>query len=210
MPRVEFSLYLVTDRHQTGGRDLVPLLGQALAAGVGAIQVREKDLATPALLALAREVLSVARQAGRPVLINDRVDLVLAADADGVHLRSDSLPVRIVRGMLGSSKLIGVSTHSAAEVAAAEAEGADFAVLGPIYATASKRSYGPPIGLAPLQQATRRCRIPILAIGGVTAARVPEVRAAGASGVAVISAVLGNEAVLTATRALLRELSAPI
>jgi thiamine-phosphate pyrophosphorylase len=210
MPRVEFSLYLVTDRHQTGGRDLVPLLGQALAAGVGAIQVREKDLATPALLALAREVLSVARQAGRPVLINDRVDLVLAADADGVHLRSDSLPVRIVRGMLGSSKLIGVSTHSAAEVAAAEAEGADFAVLGPIYATASKRSYGPPIGLAPLQQATRRCRIPIFAIGGVTAARVPEVRAAGASGVAVISAVLGNEAVLTATRALLRELSAPI
>ena len=210
MPRVEFSLYLVTDRHQTRGRDLVPLLGQALAAGVGAIQVREKDLATPALLALAREVLSVARQAGRPVLINDRVDLVLAADADGVHLRSDSLPVRIVRGMLGSSKLIGVSTHSAAEVAAAEAEGADFAVLGPIYATASKRSYGPPIGLAPLQQATRRCRIPIFAIGGVTAARVPEVRAAGASGVAVISAVLGNEAVLTATRALLRELSAPI
>lgn len=210
MPRVEFSLYLVTDRHQTEGRALVPLLGQALAAGVGAIQVREKDLATPALLALAREVLSVARQAGRPVLINDRVDLVLAADADGVHLRSDSLPVRIVRGMLGSSKLIGVSTHSAAEVAAAEAEGADFAVLGPIYATASKRSYGAPIGLAPLQQATRRCRIPIFAIGGVTAARVLELRAAGASGVAVISAVLGNEAVLTATRALLRELSAPI
>jgi thiamine-phosphate pyrophosphorylase len=210
MPRIDFSLYLVTDRHQTDGRSLTDVLRESLAAGAEAVQLREKDLPTVDLLALVREVLPLTRAAGRPLLINDRVDVVLATGADGVHLRSQSLPVHVARGLLGPSMLVGVSTHSAAEVVTAEAEGADFVALGPIYATPSKQPYGAPLGLAPLRDAARRCRIPIFAIGGVTAARVPELRAAGAAGVAVISAVLRGGAVSAATQALLQQLRGPI
>jgi thiamine-phosphate pyrophosphorylase len=210
MSRVDFSLYLVTDRHQTGGRPLVALLAQAIGAGVRAIQLREKDLGTRELLALCRELLSLARRSGARVLVNDRLDLVLAACADGVHLRADSLPVSMARQLLGPHRLIGVSAHSVEEVARAQADGADFVVLGPIYETASKRQYGRAIGLGPLAEATQRSRIPIFAIGGVTASRVPELRKAGAAGAAVISAVLGADAVESATHTLLESLRGPI
>jgi len=210
MSRIDFSLYLVTDRHQTGGRPLVALLAQAIGAGVRAIQLREKDLGTRELLALCRELLSLARRSGARVLVNDRLDLVLAAGADGVHLRADSLPVSMARQLLGPHRLIGVSAHSVEEVARAQADGADFVVLGPIYETASKRQYGRAIGLGPLAEATQRSRIPIFAIGGVTASRVPELRKAGAAGAAVISAVLGADAVESATHTLLESLRGPI
>jgi thiamine-phosphate pyrophosphorylase len=210
MSRVDFSLYVVTDRHQTGGRPLVALLAQAVGAGLRAIQLREKDLGTRELLALCRELLSLARRSGARVLVNDRLDLVLAAGADGVHLRADSLPVSIARQLLGPHRLIGASAHSVEEVARAEADGADFVVLGPIYETASKMRYGPAIGLGPLAEATQGRRIPVFAIGGVTASRVPELRKAGAAGAAVISAVLGADSVESATHTLLESLREPI
>jgi thiamine-phosphate pyrophosphorylase len=203
MPRVDFPLYLVTDRHQTSGRPLVPLLREALGAGVRAIQLREKDLETRPLLALAEEVLGLARESGAGVFINDRVDLAMALSTDGVHLRSSSLSVTVTRRLLGPERLIGVSVHSAQEVVQAETDGADFAVLGPIYKTPLKLSYGDPIGLGPLEGASRRCRIPVFAIGGITPERVGEVRRAGAYGVAVISAILAAESAAAATRELL-------
>lgn len=203
MPRIDFSLYLVTDRHQTGGRPLVPLLREAVAAGLRAVQLREKDLATRPLLLLAEEVLRLTREHGAWLLINDRVDLTLALGADGVHLRSDSLPVSVARRLLGPGHVIGVSAHSVDEVLQAESEGADFAVLGPVYDTSSKHAYGPSIGLPPIQEASRRCRIPVFAIGGITAPRVRDVRRAGAFGVAVISSILTAECVASATRDLL-------
>ncbi len=203
MPRVDFSLYLITDRHQTLGRPLLATLRQALGAGVRAIQVREKDLETRTLIELASELLCRTRERGAVTLLNDRVDLVLALGADGVHLRSDSMPVRAARRLLGPERLIGASAHSAEAVMRAELEGADFVVLGPVYQTASKRSYGAPIGLRPIEEASRRCRIPVFAIGGITPARVGEVRRAGAFGVAVISSILSAADVESATRLLL-------
>ena len=190
MPRVDFPLYLVTDRHQTSGRPLVPLIQQALAGGLRAVQLRERDLETEPLLALAREVRAATKPHGTLLLLNDRVDVALACDADGVHLRSDSLPVAVARRLLGDARIIGVSTHSAEEVVRAESDGADFVVLGPIYDTPSKRDYGAPLSLRPLEEAARRCRIPVLAIGGITAARMADVRKAGASGAAVVSSIL--------------------
>lgn len=207
MPRVEFPLYLVTDRHQTGGRPLVPLVEAAAAGGLRAVQVRERDLDTPDLLALVRDLCGVARAHGLRVMVNDRADLALALGADGVHLRSDSLPVSAARRLLGPGRLIGASAHSVDEVARAESDGADFAVLGPVYETPSKRGYGPPIGLHPLEEAGRRCRIPIFAIGGVTLARVAEVRRAGAHGVAVVSAILSAPSVESITRQFLDALA---
>ena len=206
MPSVDFPLYLVTDRHQTDGRPLVSLIEQAVTGGLRAVQVRERDLATPGLCALLNEVCTPMRAQGVRVMINDRVDLVLAFDADGVHLRADSLPVAAARRLLGPDRLIGVSAHSADDVARAESEGADFAVLGPVYETSSKRQYGKPIGLRPIEEAGRRCRIPVFAIGGITVTRVAEVRQAGAYGVAVVSAILSAASVESSARQFLAAL----
>ena len=202
MTRVDFSLYLVTDRHQTHGRPLVPLLQSVFEAGLPAVQVREKDLNTRALLTLTH---SIQQEAGRSthVFVNDRIDIVLALGLGGVHLRTDSLPVRAARRLLGSGPLIGISTHGAEEVRRAEADGADFAVLGPIYDTPSKRPFGEPIGLGPLQEAAQHSRLLIFAIGGIMLDRVREVRSAGASGIGVITAILAAESPGQATAALL-------
>jgi thiamine-phosphate pyrophosphorylase len=206
MPSVNFSLYLITDRHQTAGRPLLPLLDRAMSAGVKAVQLREKDLGTKPLVELAGEVLSLTRKHGGLLFINDRVDLVMALGADGVHLRSDSMPVQAARRVLGPDRLIGASVHSVEEVLKAETEGADFAVLGPIYDTPSKRLHGNPIGLRSLEGASQQSHIPVFAIGGISLPRVQEVRRAGAHGVALISAILLAEDVQSATGFLLRAL----
>ena len=200
MPRVDFPLYLVTDRRRTDGRALVSLVAQAAAGGLRAVQVRERDLATRDLLALAQDLCATMRAQGGRTMINDRLDLVLALGADGVHLRADSLPVAAARRLLGPDRLIGVSTHSPDEVVRAESEGADFAVLGPIYDMPSKRAFGPPLGLRALEEASRRGRLPVFAIGGITVARVAEVKRAGAYGAAVVSAILSAASVESATR----------
>jgi thiamine-phosphate pyrophosphorylase len=182
----------VTDRRQTGGRDLLAVVEAALHAGVRAIQLREKDLATRDLYQLAEKFLPVTRAAGAALFINDRVDMAMALSADGVHLTRRSLPPREARDLVGPEKLIGVSCHSVADVREAEAGGADFVVLGPIFETPSKAPFGPPITTAVLRQVRAATALPILAIGGINAARIPEVLAAGADGVAVISAVMAS------------------
>ncbi len=203
MPRIDFPVYLVSDRHQTGGRPLGPLIQQAVKAGIRAVQLRERDLSTRPLLALAEELQGHTRASGAALFVNDRGDLAMALGAEGVHLRSDSMPVGAARKLLGPERLIGVSTHSVEEVVKAEGEGADFAVLGPVYETSSKLAYGSPLGLGPIEQAARRCRIPVFAIGGLTASRAREVRLAGAFGVAVISSILGAASVEIAVREML-------
>jgi len=196
-------LLVVTDRHQTNGRPLVPLLQQVLAAGICAIQLRERDLSARELLTLAREVQSVTVSARSQLLINDRIDVALALEGAGVHLRSNSLPVSVARQLLGKDRLLGVSAHAVEEAVQAELQGADYIVLGPIYETPSKQMFGPPIGIHTLEKACKLVRIPILGIGGVTAARAREMRCAGAFGAAVITAILGADDVESATRELL-------
>ena len=207
MSRIDFPLYLITDRHQTFDRTLNELIDLSLSAGLRAVQLREKDLDTRPLLRLGQEILGLARKWNALLIINDRIDLTLALGADGVHLRAESLPVATARRLLGPDRLIGVSTHSVEEAVTAGIEGADFAVLGPIYDTPSKRSYGSPIGLRPLEEASGRCAIPIFAIGGITASRIPDVLRAGAFGVAVVSAILSAHDAQSATRCFLRTLA---
>ncbi|GMV50127.1 thiamine phosphate synthase [Nitrospirales bacterium NOB] len=200
-PRVDFRLYLVTDRHQTAGRSLLSVVAEAARSGVRAVQLRERDLPTGPLLALA-EALRQAMPATQ-LFLNDRVDLALALGAAGVHLRESSLPTASVRRILSPQQVIGRSVHSLEGARQAEREGADFVVLGPIYETPSKRAYGEPLGLPVLEAAARRLQIPVFAIGGITAARAREVRHAGAMGVAVLSAILGAPDVEAATCELL-------
>lgn len=203
MPSLESRLLVVTDRHQTKDRPLVSVLAQALQAGNPGIQIRERDLCAKDLIALVGEIAHLAAAGGSQVLMNDRIDVALSFDGVGVHLRSDSLPVAVARRLIGQDRLLGVSVHSLAEAVQAEKDGADYIVLGPIYATPSKQMYGPPLGLATLEKTAQALRVPVVGIGGVTAARARDMRAAGAFGVAVITAVLGADDVAAATRALL-------
>ena len=193
MPPLSFRLLLVTDRHQTCGRPLSTVLQQAIVAGAPAIQLREKDLSTADLLTLVQEIQTVAATRGVPLIVNDRVDLVMALNMSGVHLRSESLPLSAARQVLGPQRLIGISTHSIEEVQRANREGADYIVFGPIYDTPSKRPFGLPLGLDRLAEACSRSTVPIFAIGGITCDRVHDIRTAGAHGAAVIGAVLTSK-----------------
>jgi len=185
-------LYLITDRRATAGRPLLEVVRAALAGAPGggvAVQLREKDLGARALLALARELRDVTRDAGAALFVNDRVDVALAVGADGVHLGGGSLgPTEVARFAPGLP--VAVSTHGRAEVeAAARAANVAFAVFGPIWDTPSKLPYGPPLGLEALRGAVR-FGLPLLALGGVTAARAGACLATGAAGIACIRAVL--------------------
>ncbi|MGH7217086.1 MAG: thiamine phosphate synthase [Nitrospiraceae bacterium] len=195
-------LLVVTDRHLTNGRPLVPLLQRVVNAVAPAIQLRERDLSVRELVALAREVQAVTASHGSQLLINDRIDIALALEGVGVHLRSNSLPVSVARQMLGAQRLLGISVHSVEEAVQGESQGADYIVLGPIYETPSKQAFGPPLGIHTLEKACRLVRIPIMGIGGVTAARAREMRRAGAFGAAVITAILGATDVKSAAREL--------
>ena len=203
MPTLSSRLLVVTDRHQTNGRPLVPLLEQVLAAVSPVIQLRERDLSARELVILARDVLAMTASRGSQLLINDRIDIAMALEGAGVHLRSNSLPVSVARQMLGAERILGVSVHSVEEAVQRESQGADYIVLGPIYETPSKQAFGPPLGLHALEKACRLVRIPIIGIGGVTAARAREMRGAGAFGAAVITAILAAPDVDSAARELL-------
>ena len=202
MPTLSSRLLLVTDRHQTKGRALVPLLERVRTTGLLTVQLRERDLSVRELVALARQVQAVMASSKSQLLINDRIDIALALEGVGVHLRSNSLPLPVARKMLGPQRLLGMSVHAVEEAIQAEAQGADYIVLGPIYETPSKQMFGPPLGIHTLEKACTLVRIPIIGIGGVTAARAREMRHAGAFGAAVITAILGADDVESATREL--------
>ena len=188
--RINFRLYVVTDRHQTAGRALEEVVTAAAQGGAGAIQLREKDLSARDLYALGARLQAALSPYSVPLLINDRLDVALALDAAGVHLAGHSLPTAAARRALGSHKLLGVSTHSVEEARQAADEGADFVVFGPVFETPSKLAYGPPQGLQHLAAVVRQVRIPVVAIGGIDVTNLPQVLHTGAYGVAMIRAVL--------------------
>lgn len=191
-------LVLVTDRAAAAarGRDVVDVVAAALAAlphGAALVQVREKDLPARELLALVRRVIDVAREHRCPVLVNDRLDVALAAGADGVHLPEAGLPVSVARRLTRPAPfLVGVSVHGADAAGAAARDGADLVQLGPVWDTPSKRGMGEPLGAAVVEQAARAVAgaggaARLYAVGGVTSPeRAAAAVAAGAHGVAII------------------------
>lgn len=202
-PQVDFSLYLITDRRQVKGRDVCTSIEGALRGGVRTVQLREKDLSGRELFDLAGRLREITSRYGAKLLINDRLDVALAVEADGIHLGGNSLPVTTVREITGKRLLIGVSCHGRNSALAAQEGGADFITFGPIYHTPSKASYGEPLGPWRLAEVTRLLRIPVFAIGGITRDMVPEVLSRGAHGIALISAILAADNPEKAARELL-------
>ena len=180
--------YYITDRRAAGGTDaLLAWVARARDAGIDSIQIREKDLPARELCALTRRVVEMAGAGGPRVLVNDRADIAVVCGAHGVHLPAGSVAPAVLRRVVPAGFQIGVSTHSLDEARAAESEGADFVVFGPVFATPSKPGYGPPQGLERLSQAARAVKIPLLALGGITAENREACVAAGAAGIAGIS-----------------------
>jgi thiamine-phosphate pyrophosphorylase len=161
-----------------------------LPAGSVALQLREKDLGARELCELANRLVPICRRYGVPILINGRIDVALAAGADGVQLPADSFSPAQARKLLGASRIIGISTHSFDEIIRAHQQGASFALFGPVFPPNSKGLFGAAQGLSRLREACRAAPIPVYAIGGINAERAREI-ASYASGVAVIGAVIG-------------------
>lgn len=215
-----YKLCYITDRLALGPKPLIPRILEAARAGVDLIQIREKDLPARELAALAQAAVEGACESNARIVVNDRLDVALAVGAAGVHLGTQSMPPRVVRDCVNrdfasrdiASRdfavrdfLVGVSCHSLDEAVEAEAAGADYLLLGPIFPTVSKLPYGPPLGLPTLMKVTARITIPVLALGGITVERVKPCIKAGAAGIAGISIFQDCDSVAERVRELRRE-----
>jgi thiamine-phosphate pyrophosphorylase len=193
-------LYLVTDGRD-GGEELRAFLDDVLGAGVDVIQLREKDLEAGPILERAEIFREACDRHGVPFIINDRADLTFAAGADGVHLGQDDLPVGAARHLLGRSMIVGRSTHDPDQLRAAMLEDVDYVAVGPVHQTPTKPGR-PAAGMEVVRLAAAEMTKPWFAIGGIDAANLAEVRAAGASRIVVMRAITLAEAAATAVKTL--------
>ncbi|MFQ6015849.1 MAG: thiamine phosphate synthase [Anaerolineae bacterium] len=208
MSKLDWSLYVLTDTFLARGRPLPDVVRAAMAGGATAIQLREKGMTTRELVEAGRAVREFTREAGVTFIVNDRVDVALAVEADGVHLGQDDLPAPLARKLMGPHKIVGVSAGSVAEAQRAEVEGADYLGVGSVYHTGTKADAGPPIGVASLKEIVSAVTIPVVAIGGIHAENVAAVIQAGAAGAAVVSVVVAAEDVEAAARELRQRIEA--
>ncbi|HKA53577.1 MAG TPA: thiamine phosphate synthase [Candidatus Binatia bacterium] len=202
-------LYPIVDTLGRPELSFVELAQKVCAGGARLLQLRVKELPTREFLSTAREVGAICRQAGCLLIINDRADIALAVGADGVHVGQEDLPVEAARKVLGPDKVIGVSTHDPAQALAAERGGADYIGFGPLFGTSTKATGYGARGLAQLREIRALVRLPIVAIGGITADRAPAALAAGADAVAMISDVVLASDVTAKVREVLERVKEP-
>jgi len=186
-----FKLYLATDRRLIGDRDLCSVVRQCLANGVAAVQLREKDCPALDFCEIARRLLGVTRAHGVPLIINDRVDVMLATGADGVHVGRNDLPLGQVRKLAGN-RIVGYSVNSLEHLRFAESAGADYVGIGPAFATGTKTDTGGVLGPEGIRRIARCSSIPCVAIGGIDSGNVAKLADTGIDGVCVISGILAR------------------
>ena len=179
----------MADSEAAAGKDILRLIAEAVSGGATIVQLRGKKWTSRAFLDLGEKAVRLLRPQRIPLIINDRVDIALACGADGVHLGQDDMPLPYARAILGKKRIIGISASTVDEAETAEKGGADYIGVGAVYRTFSKKDTGPLLGLEGLSKIRQRVKLPILAIGGISAANAAEVISAGADGVAVISAI---------------------
>jgi len=196
------DLYVITDETVAGGRSHAEIARQAVLGGADIIQLRDKGRSCTGLVAIGREIATITRNAGAVFIVNDRLDVAMACGADGVHLGQDDLQVSSARQLAPPGFVIGVSVGTAEEAVEAERDGADYVALSPTFSTASKDDAGPGHGLDRLREIRRAVALPVVAIGGINRQNVQDVIAAGADGIAVISAVVASPDITAAAREL--------
>jgi thiamine-phosphate pyrophosphorylase len=198
-----WRLCVATEATRSRGRSHLEVARDAVAGGADVIQLREKAAADKAFLVTAGEIRRLTREADVAFVVNDRVDIALAVDADGVHVGQDDLPAAVARRLIGNEKIVGVSATSLAEAVRAERDGANYIGFGPVYeARGTKADAVEPLGLETLREVCRQCTVPVIAIGGINEGNVERVIGVGADGVAVISAVVSAADVVEAARRL--------
>lgn len=185
----DLSLYLVTDPALAGPRGVVATVAAAIEGGVTLVQLRDPMAKTRHLVETAAALVELLRPRGIPLIINDRVDVALAVDADGVHVGQSDMPAAMVRRLIGPDRILGLSVSTMAELGAEDVAEADYLGVGPIFATATKPNAAAPIGFDGLAAMVAAARIPVVAIGGVKAEHVVPTLDAGADGLAIVSAI---------------------
>lgn len=200
----QLSLYLVTDPVLCGSRGVEGTCRLALRAGVGTLQLRDKNASTRELISMAVILRDLCGDHGALFIVNDRIDVALAIGADGVHLGQDDMPVHMARKLLGPDAVIGASVRSPEEAALAYGEGADYIAANLIFPTETKTDIGEPLGIGAISKLKKASPLPLVAIGGINASNVDAVRKAGADGIAVVSAIMTAEDVTEAVRILLK------
>jgi len=186
---IDYSLYLVTDRELLGGKELMATVVEAINGGVNVIQLREKNISTRHFYYLALELKELTARHKVPFIINDRIDVALAIDADGIHIGQSDMPLLTARSLMGPEKIIGVSVTSVEQALGAEADGADYLGVGSIFSTGTKAD-ADYVSLAALKEIKKYVKIPVVAIGGINEHNIGEVIETGVDGVAVVSAIV--------------------
>jgi thiamine-phosphate pyrophosphorylase len=198
-----WRLYVITDEQLGRGRSHLQIAEAAIRGGADVVQLRDKTASSRRLYDIALQLRRLTRETEVPFVVNDSLDVALAADADGVHIGREDLPASVVRRILGPGKILGVSAETVEEAVTAEKDGADYLGVGPVFeARGTKADAGEPLGLDLIARIRRECRLPIVAIGGIHAENARSVRDAGANAAAVISAVASAEDVALAARRL--------
>jgi thiamine-phosphate pyrophosphorylase len=187
---IDYSLYLVTDRSLSKGRSTAEIVAAAVAGGVSCIQLREKSCGTREFLNEALALQPLLKSRNIPLIINDRLDIALAIEADGVHLGQSDMPIGMARKIAGDSLIIGISAESVDDALRAEQEGADYIGISPVFSTPTKTDIAPPLGLEGVRQIRALVDIPLVGIGGIHSDNAESVIAAGADGIAVVSAIV--------------------
>lgn len=198
-----WRLYVVTDETISRGRSHLQVAEAAIEGGADVLQLRDKGASGGRLYRVAMRLRKLTRDAKIPFIVNDRVDIALAADADGVHVGQVDLPASVVRELIGPGRILGVSVNTVEEAVQAEKDGADYLGVGPVFeARRTKPDAGAPLGVDRIARIRRHCRLPIVAIGGIDAGNAREVREAGADAAAVISAIVAADDIVEAVRRL--------
>ncbi len=202
MKNVDYTLYLVTDRDVLKGRDLIKCVEESILGGVTLVQLREKNVTSREFYEIAIKVKEVTSRYNVPLIINDRLDIALAIDADGLHIGQKDLPASVARKILGKDKILGVSAATLQEAIKAEKDGADYLGVGAVFSTSTKKDTRD-VSYETLSSITSSVNIPVVAIGGINENNVTKLNGSNIDGIAVVSCILGKEDVKEAAEKML-------
>ena len=202
--KVKYGIYLITDRDVLKGRDLIQSLEEAISGGASLVQLREKNATSLEFYKLALEVKKATQKHNIPLIINDRLDIAIAVDAEGVHLGQQDLPIAIARKILGQDKIIGASTANLGEALRAQDEGADYIGVGALFPTDTKTNTRK-VTLDEIKNIKQKVIIPVVGIGGINEKNIKSVADTGVDGVALVSAILGCDNITERTRKLYKD-----